>query len=155
MNGKQSISGLLEPRQINTWKLNLSVRGTSWLPAKSCINILQNIDIKQKPQVRASCYSHNKDCQQWTLITSCTIFPRCQLQPQWLGHWLLVQRIRGLIPRSPACLEINFSDLYGWFIGNELVLGRPPGLTTSSIELLVLGPTRCVNFRLVTSNSIQ
>ena len=45
---------------------------------------------------------------------------------QWLGHWLLVQRVRGSISRSLSTSEINFSEIYvqrSWFTDNKLVLG--------------------------------
>ena len=68
---------------------------------------------------------------------------------QLLGHWLLVQRVRGSNPRSPS----TFRDL---FIGplrtarlvNWLVLGLKSWLISFSIEL-VLGPTTWVHFLLV------
>ena len=44
---------------------------------------------------------------------------------QWLGHWPLVQMVRGSIPDRPARSEINFSGLYvrrSWLNGTELVL---------------------------------
>ena len=44
---------------------------------------------------------------------------------KWLGHWLMVQRVRGRFPDHPECSEINFSGLSircGWFIRIEVVL---------------------------------
>ena len=62
----------------------------------------------------------------WTLTKEGPPRNREATVAQWLGHRLLVRRVRDSIPRSSACSEINFSCLYvrrRWFVGIELVSG--------------------------------